>query len=284
MTSCKAKFNQIMRNIHQLIYSLSIFAILSFTLPLCSKPAETKPVPVNEEQALQSHYGTADAATYLTGRFNPANHPDFALVKNYSIDDNNRGIYLRKETLEALQKLHTQLKKDLPDVSFWVQSGTRNYYHQKAIWESKWNGKVMVGGINLTTIANPVERARRILSYSSMPGTSRHHWGTDFDINSLTVDYYKTGKGKKLYDWMVENAPKYDFCLPYSQKETSGRKGYEFEPWHWSYKPLSKIFVKEWESLYNQGKINGSQLDFDGAASSFPVAIEYVSGISADCR
>ena len=56
-----------------------------------------------------------------------------------------------------------------------------------------------------------------------MPATSRHHWGTDMDINSVEDDYFKDGKGKKVYRWLVENASKYGFCQVYSDKKSSKR-------------------------------------------------------------
>ncbi|MBK8672515.1 MAG: D-alanyl-D-alanine carboxypeptidase family protein [Bacteroidetes bacterium] len=30
-----------------------------------------------------------------------------------------------------------------------------------------------------------------------MPGSSRHHWGTEVDINALSNAYFSTGEGKK---------------------------------------------------------------------------------------
>ncbi|NJK84501.1 MAG: M15 family metallopeptidase [Saprospiraceae bacterium] len=47
------------------------------------------------------------------------------------------------------------------------------------------------------TTPNPQERALKILKYSSMPGTSRHHWGTDIDLNSFSNSYFEQGEGKK---------------------------------------------------------------------------------------
>ncbi|MBW7857162.1 MAG: M15 family metallopeptidase [Leptonema sp. (in: Bacteria)] len=260
-----------------LAFYLVISIVFFLSSSLCAKP-------VGEEI-----YGSIEPKLYLTGQFDPTKHELFATVASYKIDDHGRGIYLRKEALVALSKMVDQLKKDLgPNTPFWVQSGTRNFYSQKAIWQSKWNGQVKVGGISLTTVKDPVERARRILSYSSMPSTSRHHWGTDFDINSLTVSYYKSGIGKKIYDWMLKNAPQYGFCLPYSETGRSDgyefERGYEFEPWHWSYKPLASPLLQEWEKYYKAGLINGKDVSFLGSDSAYSLAPVYVGGVSASCR
>lgn len=172
------------------------------------------------------------------------------------------------------------MKVDLPHQTFWVQSGTRNFASQKSIWESKWNGNTPVGGVRLNTVKNPLERARRILSYSSMPGTSRHHWGTDFDINELTPTYYTRGEGKQLYAWLLKNASGFGFCLPYSEGRSAG---YEFEPWHWSYRPLASQFTAEWERLHKQGRL-APDMNFDGAREAVSLAPVYVTSISPDCR
>ena len=41
---------------------------------------------------------------------------------------------------------------------------------------------------------------------------------------------------------MKKNSEKYGFYLVYD--ESAERKGFRFEPWHYSYKPLSAIFLK----------------------------------------
>lgn len=84
-------------------------------------------------------------------------------------------------------------------------SSFRNFSHQKGIWESKFTGKkamrVPIKGKSSEEIIG------LILEFSSAPGTSRHHWGTDFDLNALDNAYFESnGKGKFLYDWLKENA------------------------------------------------------------------------------
>ena len=38
-----------------------------------------------------------------------------------------------------------------------------------------------------------------------MPSTSRHHWGTDLDLNNLNNSYFTSGKGKKIYKGSEKN-------------------------------------------------------------------------------
>jgi len=118
--------------------------------------------------------------------------------------------------------------------------------------------------------------AKKILEYSSMPSTSRHHWGTDIDINSLESDYFKSGKGKLEYEWLTKNEPKYGFYQVYTSKK-NGRTGYSEEEWHWSYLPLANIYLSKYNTLIKLNDIKG----FKGfeSARKIDVIKDYVNGI-----
>jgi hypothetical protein len=81
------------------------------------------------------------------------------------------------------------------------------------------------------------ERLDVILQFSALPGTSRHHWGTDVDFNSVTSkDWEQGGAHFDLGQWLQANAAKAGFIQAYSP----GRKGgYNDEPWHFSYAPIA---------------------------------------------
>ena len=218
---------------------------------------------------------------YLLGKFDPAQHEDFIQLKAPYAGGNAVGRYLRKETFEAFLDMHSAATKD--GVSLVILSATRNFNSQKAIWEAKWSGKRLVNGKNLkSTIPNPSERAKKILLYSSMPGTSRHHWGTDVDVNAFTNSYFESGAGKKTYDWLKEHAADYGFCQPYTDKVLTGRTGYEEERWHWSYMPLSRKFLKAYKNQISLDQIKG----FQGAEAARPLQViqNYVEGIDAQCK
>ena len=130
-------------------------------------------------------------------------------------------------------------------------------------------------------IPNVAERATEILKYSSMPGTSRHHWGTDIDVNSLSPSYFESGKGKKEYEWLRDNAYEFGFCQVYSEKGNEREYGYEEEKWHWSYIPIASKFTQYFKENMRAKDING----FDGSdALSFSEVLKYVEGISPDCK
>ena len=112
--------------------------------------------------------------------------------------------------------------------------------------------------------------------YSAMPKTSRHHWGSDVDLNALENSYFDAGSGLKELNWLDSDAIKYGFWRVYSDK-SNGRKGYEMERWHWSYTPLANRFQDLYNNLIDYSIING----FPGAESAESIkAIEdYVNGV-----
>ena len=216
---------------------------------------------------------------YLMGKFDPAKHPDFVLIDKAFTDKS--AAYLRKETYDAFLKMEAVAKKD--GVLLKILSATRNFYRQKKIWEDKWTGRQRVeDGTNVAkSIKDPVERAKKILLYSSMPGSSRHHWGTDLDLNYLSDDYFTHGQGKKIYSWLVKNASNFGFCQPYSDKNISSRTGYQEEKWHWTYVPLSQGFTQGAKLRLKDDMING----FLGSETAIDLKIvqNYVLGINTVC-
>lgn len=201
----------------------------------------------------------------LLGRFNPAEHEDFLKVE--ASHTNKSGIYLRAEVYKAFIAMHDAASDEGIDLT--IISATRNFDYQKSIWERKWNKPKYMGW-------EPIAKAKDILTYSSMPGTSRHHWGTDIDLNNLNNSYFEKGEGSKTYSWLQECAGEYGFRQVYTSKD-SGRTGYNEEKWHWSYAPLSDEYLREYNRLVRIGDIEG----FEGASSveGLNVIEEYVNGI-----
>jgi LAS superfamily LD-carboxypeptidase LdcB len=215
---------------------------------------------------------------WLTGRFNPNERSDFAEVPIAMCDE--VGHYLHVEALSAWMELHSAAQKD--GVQLQIISSTRNFDRQKRIWENKWNGITLTNGENLSTLnLTDLERSERILKYSAMPGSSRHHWGTDLDINSVEPDYFDTLEGMKVYEWMTNNAHKFGFAQPYSAKSMKRRFGYEEEKWHWSFLPLSVRLTEAFSKLIDYNDFFG----FEGAetAEEMQVINHYVLGITKVC-
>jgi zinc D-Ala-D-Ala carboxypeptidase len=217
--------------------------------------------------------GEADTITKdeLLGKVDPARHRDFVAVeRTYAAKDAQ--MYLRKQAYEAFVEMAAAGKND--GVVLKVLSATRTFDYQKGIWERKWSREGYKGQTDSAI-------ARDIMRYSAMPGTSRHHWGTDVDFNSLDPSYFASGTGKKMYDWLSANAGRYGFCQTYSNK-SGGRSGYEEEKWHWTYVPLSSMFLEAYRQQVTYDDLKG----FSGSKSAAELKVidDYVLGIDAACR
>lgn len=213
---------------------------------------------------------------YLTGRFDPSKDPRFSKVASKFLVYANRLVYMRTEAMEKFLEMRAAALKE--GVALKIMSATRPFNVQKAIWERKWLGKQKVNGKFVPQNAPGKDKAIQILEWNSMPSTSRHHWGTDIDINNVDPEYWAATKGKKEYEWLIANAPSYGFCQVYS----AGRPyGYQEEKWHWSYIPLAKKFTEEYKKQINDKDIGG----FMGAESAIEIGIvkKYVLGINPDC-
>jgi LAS superfamily LD-carboxypeptidase LdcB len=217
---------------------------------------------------------------YLRGLFDPVTHEDFVVIDSIYAD--RTGLFIRKDTYAAFLQMHAAAKAKGIDLV--IRSATRNFDYQKGIWERKWSGETKIENGKDASIAypDPTDRALAILRYSSMPGTSRHHWGTDIDLNSFDNDWFAQGEGLILYNWLVEYGPTFGFCQPYTPKGEERPYGYEEEKWHWSYMPVSSQLMILAKSALRNDMISG----FNGAATAgeIDVVAKYVLGVHEGCR
>ena len=86
--------------------------------------------------------------------------------------------------IDALIKLQKAASKE--NVSFKILSSYRSFEQQKLIWNRKFNGEQTILDMNENPIdisgLSELEKIHSIMRYSALPGASRHHWGSDFDI------------------------------------------------------------------------------------------------------
>ncbi len=238
--------------------------------------ANTEPMIEN----LEPTYSELLNIDFILGQYNPAKHKSLSIIPAQYTDKS--GIYLHKEALE--QFIHMYEAAKAKDINLVIRSATRNFNYQKSIWEAKWSGnRILSSGINAAKdIKEPVVRAKEIMKYSAMPGASRHHWGTDIDLNAFDNAYFESGKGKQEYDWLVSNANTYGFYQVYTPKGEDRPSGYEEEKWHWTYKPVSKHLT-----AFAQEKLTDSTFhNFSGSelAPQLQVVSNYVLGIHPTCH
>jgi len=147
----------------------------------------------------------------------------------------------------ALQKSAKQAGFNLQ-----IASGFRSFERQRLIWNNKFSGKTSLLDKNEVVIDHglltELQKLHAILHWSALPGASRHHWGTDFDIYDPTLlpahknlqltcsEYQKEGYFFELNQWLTENMGPLGFYRPYQQD----LGGVAPEPWHISYKPVAQ--------------------------------------------
>lgn len=149
-----------------------------------------------------------------------------------------------------------RLQREAADAGFQlaIASSYRSYERQRAIWNGKAAGERPVhddAGNPVVIPALPAaERVRAILRFSALPGTSRHHWGTDLDVYdaaAVPADYAPQlspqevaadGPFGPLHCWLdarMAEAGSQGFYRPYDRD----RGGVAPERWHLSYAPLA---------------------------------------------
>lgn len=266
-----------MKRTKDFVDAVFYFAAVIFLLGCAQPSPETANIP--ETPSLEADSLPLFDLEYIMGKFDPSVHPDFTEIAiKYA---SGKGMFMRRDAYEAFQLMYDAAKED--GVNLKIVSAARNFDRQTQIWNNKWTGRTLVeGGVNLAReVADPVARARRILRFSSMPGTSRHHWGTDIDLNALEDEWFLEGEGKRIYDWLSNNARRFGFCQTYTVKDADRPNGYEEEKWHWTYAPVSKLILQSARLVMTNQNLNG----FEGSetASEIEVLENYVLGIHPDC-
>lgn len=209
-------------------------------------------------------------ANFLTGKYDY--YTDNHFVEIPEAMAYRKKMFLLQETYDAYNKMYLAAKKD--GINLKIISAARTFTEQSWIWEDKWKN-------NKTKFKSDNELAAYIMQYSAMPGTSRHHWGTDIDLNSTSASYFNSGTGLKVYNWLSANAETYGFCQSYNSKGIDRATGYNEEKWHWSYFELANRFQSKYQNTVNYSHISG--FSGDVTAESLSVINNYVLAVSNNC-
>jgi LAS superfamily LD-carboxypeptidase LdcB len=152
---------------------------------------------------------------------------------------------LHKEVVSPFLTLRAAAAADGIDlVAF---SSFRDFDRQLAIWNGKFRGERPMqdrAGLPLDVSGlTAAQRVEAILWWSALPGTSRHHWGTDFDVvdaaamppgyklQVIPAEYQAGGPFHRLTTWLDEHLHVFGFYRPYAED----RGGVLPEPWHLSH-------------------------------------------------
>ncbi|MEZ5572294.1 MAG: M15 family metallopeptidase [Halioglobus sp.] len=135
-----------------------------------------------------------------------------------------------------------------------IASSFRSFSRQLAIWNAKVSGARPVYDdygreVDMAQL-QPVQQLHAILRFSALPGTSRHHWGTDLDVYDAAVvppgyqvqlslqEVVAGGIFDPLHNWLdarMAAGESHGFYRPYNED----RGGVAPERWHLSYAPRS---------------------------------------------
>lgn len=173
------------------------------------------------------------------------------------LDDNN---LVHKTVQSDFTALQVAAKK--AGFNLQIASGFRSFERQLMIWNNKYSGKSIVLDKRETALDTnelpELDKLLAILHWSALPGASRHHWGTDFDIYDpdllpnnkslqlMASEYNVDGCFYELNQWLTMNMSKFGFYRPYQNFQG----GVAAEPWHISYFPVAQKALQQLKIKY----------------------------------
>ncbi len=140
-------------------------------------------------------------------------YPEAPVLAIAEIDADGRRFELEPEAAAAWRQLRAAAARE--HVELWLVSAFRSIDYQAKIIRYKLNKQ---------------QDLEQILAVSAPPGFSEHHTGRAVDINSLEPEFEHSA----AFDWLKRNAERFGFYLSYPRDNAMG---YQFEPWHWCYRP-----------------------------------------------
>lgn len=178
---------------------------------------------------------------------------------------------VHKDVKTHLQNLSEKAAKD--DNPFVIVSAYRDFDRQLTIWNQKWQGNRPVLSklgkeLDVLKLSNQ-ERFDAISLWSALPGMSRHHWGTDFDIFCartvekgydlclIPEEFSSNGPCAKLEKWLQNNLSHFGFFRPYRIYQ----QGVSEEPWHISYQKISQKILNQFDLQTCHTYIKASQIE-----------------------
>jgi LAS superfamily LD-carboxypeptidase LdcB len=188
------------------------------------------------------------------------------------IDDKHQ---LQPAVISAFLKMQDAAKLEGHDLQ--IVSSYRSFSKQASIWNRKWKGELKLNTIDSrvleTASLDDTQKMHAILLFSALPGGSRHHWGTDFDVfdrskvdacgasfELVPQEYEDDGPCADLAKWIQHHAAKFDFERPYP--EYVG--GVAAEPWHLSYSPIAAGIISSFSvELLRQQLIKSDIMGLD---------------------
>lgn len=137
-------------------------------------------------------------------------------------------------------------------------SSHRDFHRQLAIWNRKWRGEATLYDANGVALdfasLDDNQKIDAILTWSALPGGSRHHWGTDIDVYDheavqrwgqpfelVDAEYRSGGPCFTLACWLETHLKDFGFHRPFLHN----RGGVATELWHLSHTATAAQFEQQ---------------------------------------
>ena len=158
---------------------------------------------------------------------------------------------IHPKVVDDFQQLYQEAQK--AGFCLTIASGFRSFERQMMLWNNKMGLQRPILDEHSQAIdahqLSETERMWAILRWSALPGASRHHWGTDFDVfdahalpanTSLKLEpwEYLTGHQQAFYLWLKQHIQQFGFFFPYPNTHLS--HSIAFEPWHMSHQATTQ--------------------------------------------
>ncbi|CAI8152248.1 MAG: Uncharacterised protein [Pseudidiomarina mangrovi] len=187
-------------------------------------------------------------------------HPDFASA-----------LRLQAPVWDAFITMQAAARAD--GIELAIASAFRDFDRQLAIWNRKYLGHAPLydeqGQLLNTEQLSCGERVAAIMTWSALPGASRHHWGTDCDVYDprwfeqqqqplqlIAAEYQHGGPCYDAALWLQQHARDFGFHLPYARYQG----GVAAEPWHLSFSELAEPAAKQLTTAVLAQLLSASEL------------------------
>lgn len=213
-----------------------------------------------------------------------------SVLNNIPLVEHASGQLLHRDIVTDLHAMQDTAFKD--GVSIDIASSYRAVDRQLAIWNAKWKGNrplLARDGSPLDVESLTDERKlKAILTWSALPGASRHHWGSDLDVYDkpkvdeightlelIPTEYQSGGPCAELSQWLQEHMPNFGFFRPYE----TDKGGIACEPWHISHQATAQTLEKELTltaltEFINSIEIAGKSVILDNLHWIFPAYVQ----------
>lgn len=176
-----------------------------------------------------------------------------------------------------------------------VASAFRDLEAQLAIWNRKFRGERALydrdGGVLDHAALDEDALFEAILSWSALPGASRHHWGSDIDVfdaaavdpgyrvELLPEEFATGGPFARLDRWLADNGARWGFFRPYDRE----RGGVNPEPWHISHAGIAVPALEHLSPALIAQALEGRQvMGYDGVLGRLDgIFLRYVRNVAS---